>query len=312
MPADPLEALAANAVKNALSEIRDRVEAVVPADRSARLTDKFFGRIEYLEADLPPLLPEETHNAFAEIMSAAWIHALIFGQVKESQCKTLRDGAAAYQKSCRLTLKAIELHSSGQATSPVNVAREEERNKGVLSANQITWRAGQPLNSDKRLGIVPFDQALVQGASLDVRLGSWFKTARKTRIGNIDLTDPKARSWLAAEGWEERHVPLDGEFHIHPGDFVLGATIEFVALPADLMAFVEGKSSIGRTGLLVATATQVGPGFHGVVVLELANAGTVPLIVHPGMSIAQLVFQSLDSAATDHAYSGGFSCQIRP
>ena len=108
-------------------------------------------------------------------------------------------------------------------------------------------------------------------------------------------------------------VPDGKDFIIHPGDFVLGATLEFVALPSDLMGFVEGKSSIGRLGLLVATATQIAPGFHGVVVLEFANTGTVPLVVEPRMPIAQLVLQRMVSPVSDEAlYKGRHYCQIWP
>lgn len=102
---------------------------------------------------------------------------------------------------------------------------------------------------------------------------------------------------------------------IHPGDFILGATLEFLALPSDVMAFVEGRSTLGRMGLIVATATQVAPGFHGVVVLELANTGTVPLAVEPGMGIAQLVFQTLSeplSTSKTNLYHGKYQCQIKP
>jgi dCTP deaminase len=79
------------------------------------------------------------------------------------------------------------------------------------------------------------------------------------------------------------------------------------------MAFVEGKSSIGRQGLIVATATMVAPGFHGVIVLELANAGTVPLILHPGMEIAQLVMIKLENFVPEsEMYRGRFQCQVKP
>ena len=79
------------------------------------------------------------------------------------------------------------------------------------------------------------------------------------------------------------------------------------------MAFVEGRSSVGRKGLIVATATQVAPGFHGVIVLEMANAGTVPLEVKPGDAVAQLVFQTMaDPVSERDIYKKGFSCQTRP
>ena len=91
--------------------------------------------------------------------------------------------------------------------------------------------------------------------------------------------------------------------------------IEPFALPtlADLIAFVEGKSGLGRAGLFVATATQVAPGFKGSIVLELFNSGTVPLLLRPGMSIAQLVFVQTDCPLpSDWLYRGGSSCQVKP
>ena len=96
-------------------------------------------------------------------------------------------------------------------------------------------------------------------------------------------------------------------------NFVLGCTLEFIALPNDLIAFVEGRSRIGRLGLIVATATQVAPGFHGVIVLELANAGTIPLALLPGTPIAQLVFQTIGTPLPPgELYRGRFHCQIEP
>jgi dCTP deaminase len=93
----------------------------------------------------------------------------------------------------------------------------------------------------------------------------------------------------------------------------LGVTQEFISLPNDVMAFVEGRSSLGRLGLFVATATQVAPGFHGVVVLELANAGTVPLELTPGIEIAQLVFQVMTHPVpSNKLYRGKYYCQIKP
>ncbi|HUU44096.1 MAG TPA: dCTP deaminase, partial [Acidobacteriota bacterium] len=114
-------------------------------------------------------------------------------------------------------------------------------------------------------------------------------------------------------GLQEIFVQERDWFVIHPGDFVLGVTLEFIAIPNDMLAYVEGKSSLGRTGLLVVTASKVDPGFHGVVVLELANTGTVPLRVRPGMPIAQLVLHALDREVPEqYLYRGRYSCQIKP
>jgi dCTP deaminase len=90
-------------------------------------------------------------------------------------------------------------------------------------------------------------------------------------------------------------------------------SLEYVAVPSDLMAFVEGKSGLGRGGLIIATATQVAPGFKGGIVLELCNSGTVPLILRPGMQIAQLVFITTDRVLPEKwGYSGSFRCQVKP
>ncbi len=139
--------------------------------------------------------------------------------------------------------------------------------------------------------------------------------ARKTRLRSVVLNKETEAQMFLNTGREEFFVPGNEHFLIHPGDLVLGATMEFVALPGDVMAFVEGKSSLGRMGLIVATATQVAPGFHGVIVLELANAGTVPLEVTPGMAIAQLVLQVLTEPLPgdrSQLYSGKYKCQIKP
>jgi dCTP deaminase len=118
---------------------------------------------------------------------------------------------------------------------------------------------------------------------------------------------------LRSIGREETFIPSEKTFTLHPGDLALGITQEFIALPKDVMAFVEGRSGLGRLGLFVATATQVAPGFHGVIVLELANAGTVPLELQPGLPIAQLIFQVMtDPVPEDKLYRGKYYCQIKP
>jgi dCTP deaminase len=133
------------------------------------------------------------------------------------------------------------------------------------------------------------------------------------RLNSVKLWEKGDERLLLTVGRERIFVPPGESFVIHPGDLVLGATLEFTALPADVMAFVEGKSGLGRLGLIVATATQVAPGFHGVIVLEMANAGTVPLEVKPGMAIAQLVLQVMTEAVPrSDLYRGRYYCQIQP
>lgn len=142
------------------------------------------------------------------------------------------------------------------------------------------------------LAVEPDGNANVQPASLDVRLGSSFRVFTNHRhtcidpyLPQPDLTDPV-------------DVGSDGTFVLHPGEFVLATTLEQVTMPDDLVAHVDGKSSLGRLGLLVhATAGIIDPGFVGQITLELSNVATLPIILRPGMPVAQLLFSQMSGPA---------------
>lgn len=136
-----------------------------------------------------------------------------------------------------------------------------------------------------RLRIEPLDPDLIQPASVDVRLDRVFRVFRVTHHPYIDVRQPM-------EDLTEE-VVIDGErpFFIHPGEFVLGSTLETVTLPDDIVAQVEGKSSLGRLGLLIhATAGYVDPGWTGKLTLELSNSAKIPIALYYGMRIGQLSF----------------------
>jgi len=140
--------------------------------------------------------------------------------------------------------------------------------------------------------IDPWDEAMVQPASVDLRLGTSFRVFHNHRITAIDLADPPRNLTELVE------VQDDESFVIHPGEFVLGRTQEHVELPDDIVARIEGKSSLGRLGLIVhATAGFVDPGFKGTLTLEITNLTRVPIILWPGKPIAQLSFMALDRPA---------------
>jgi dCTP deaminase len=148
------------------------------------------------------------------------------------------------------------------------------------------------LVAEGRVRIEPFDEAMVQPASIDLRLGTSFRVFHNHRIGAIDLADPP-------KNLTELVDLQDGEsFVIHPGEFVLGTTQEHVELPDDIVSRIEGKSSVGRLGLIVhATAGFVDPGFKGTLTLEMTNLTRVPIVLWPGKPIAQLSFMALDRPA---------------
>jgi dCTP deaminase len=163
---------------------------------------------------------------------------------------------------------------------------------GMQPASVLSDGTIRRLVGEGRIRIDPWDPALVQPASVDLRLGPSFRVFHNHRIKVIDLADPPS-------GLTE-HVEVEdgGEFVIHPGEFVLGRTTEHVELPDDVVARIEGKSSLGRLGLIVhATAGFVDPGFRGTLTLEITNFNSVPIVLRPGLPIAQLSFMTLDRAA---------------
>jgi dCTP deaminase len=148
----------------------------------------------------------------------------------------------------------------------------------------------------KRVQLDPFDAAMVQPSSVDVRLDRFFRVFENHRYPHIDPAEeqPDLTRQVEPEG--------DEPFILHPGEFVLGSTYELVTLPDDVAARLEGKSSLGRLGLLThSTAGFIDPGFSGHVTLELSNVATLPIKLWPGMKIGQLCFFKLSSPA-QHPY----------
>jgi dCTP deaminase len=140
--------------------------------------------------------------------------------------------------------------------------------------------------------IDPWDPALVQPASVDLRLGNTFRVFHNHRTSAIDLRDPPTNLT------EPITITEEEPFVIHPGEFCLGATLEYVELPDDIVARIEGKSSLGRLGLIVhATAGFCDPGWKGTLTLELNNLTRVPIKLWAGLPIAQLSFMALDAPA---------------
>jgi dCTP deaminase len=143
-----------------------------------------------------------------------------------------------------------------------------------------------------RIVITPWDPLMVQPASVDLKLGTSFRVFHNHRIQVIDLAAPPQGLTEPVE------VDENEPFVIHPNEFVLGRTEEHVEMPDDVVARIEGKSSLGRLGLIVhATAGFVDPGFKGTLTLEITNFNSVPIVLRPGLPIAQLSFMTLDQSA---------------
>ena len=147
-----------------------------------------------------------------------------------------------------------------------------------------------------RVVLEPYESAMVQPSSVDVRIDRWFRLFDNHKYPFIDPAEDQPDLTHLIE------VAPDEPFILHPGEFVLGSTFEQVTLPDDIAARLEGKSSLGRLGLLThSTAGFIDPGFSGHVTLELSNMATLPIKLYPGMKVGQLCFFQLSSPAA-HPY----------
>jgi dCTP deaminase len=147
-----------------------------------------------------------------------------------------------------------------------------------------------------RVALEPYTESMIQPSSIDVRLDRWFRVFENHKYPYIDPSQeqPDLTRMIEPDG--------DEPIVLHPGEFVLGSTFEVVSLPDDIAGRLEGKSSLGRLGLLThSTAGFIDPGFSGHVTLELSNVANLPIVLYPGMKIGQLCLFRLSSPA-EHPY----------
>ena len=147
-----------------------------------------------------------------------------------------------------------------------------------------------------RVKVEPFNEKMIQPSSVDVRLDCFFRVFENHKYSVIDPSIEQS------ELTREVAVNPDEHFILHPGEFVLASTYEVISLPDDIAGRLEGKSSLGRLGLLThSTAGFIDPGFSGHITLELSNVANLPVKLFPGMKIGQLCLIKLSSAA-EHPY----------
>jgi dCTP deaminase len=145
--------------------------------------------------------------------------------------------------------------------------------------------------------------------SIDVRLANDFLLATRSVSGVLAYKEGESAHPDYPDLYRKTRREFGIPFYLHPNQLVLGATLEYIGLPSDLSCYVIGRSSLGRTGLVIATAIAVSPGYSGCITLEIVNVGEVPLPLFPGMRVAQLVIHSTIGTA---AYTGRFSCSTGP
>jgi dCTP deaminase len=318
----------------AIPAVQELVRTIIPASRAAKVPKDVKQMVDLLAQRIPPFQPptrslRQARNfdpwSFHEILTAGWLYQMAIGEELERSLSPERR-FKEYQDTCLLLLKALELEGAQEAINSIaeqngkkqTASKPETRSQadpphGVVSGPSIRMALDRKDAVDRLVLCPDLGDSSIESASRDLHLGHWFRISRRTSLETIDIAYSVDRGKARRQGQSELFVPPGGTFVLQPGDFALATSLEYVYLPSDMMAFVEGKSSLGRAGLLIATATQVAPGFKGCIVLELFNAGTVPIILRPAMGVAQLVLVSTDmKVPKDWLYSGGFQVQIKP
>lgn len=169
----------------------------------------------------------------------------------------------------------------------------------VLSTAAIRARL-QETDLAKRLVISPLLDEAAQAkdgqAAIDFRLGFDLCLVTASSFGSVDEFDGKVQGTSFSKLYRHEYVPFGSYIVIHPHQFMLAQTLEYIRLPSDLMAYVAGRSTWGRLGLIIATAVGIHPGFAGSLTLELRNLGETPLTLYPGQTLGQLFFHQVIDA----------------
>ena len=173
----------------------------------------------------------------------------------------------------------------------------------LLSAAQVSDRIYGEGDAAQRLVISPILDRQQQldrtGASVDLRMGTRFTVARRAKVTDLDSNAADFERRFGSLQ-DEYYVGIGDYFVLHPNHFVLGETLEYVRLPADIGAYVITRSSWGRHGLVIATAVGIHPLYFGIITLELRNLADIPLLLYPGKSVLQLFFHTVDSAVAHY------------
>lgn len=186
----------------------------------------------------------------------------------------------------------------------------------ILSSERVReLLENPPLDPADRLVVSPLldpeKQLKAGSASVDVRLGQRFYVPLRTKLSELDRMSPTHHKDIQRYK-DETFVPIGDYFVLHPRQFVLGETLEWIHLPKNLSAYVVGKSTWGRDGLIIATAIGVHPNFSGILTLEISNVGEIPIRLYPGFAIAQLFLNSVELRGPVTPTPSAFQMQTSP
>jgi dCTP deaminase len=302
-------ALLTECMKHALAQVArcrdDILRALAPslfepdANRLRKLVDRLAER-------LPPNtvsdLREERAPSFAEILNATWLELLAAQTLPHRDARNVPELQRTFAQE-RPGEGALD--GVAAEVQPIGVAQ------GAMAREELLQRMHEELPIERRIVVTPVLswRETIKESAIDVRLDNQFILFRRESMKALDVADRE--SLLAEVGAHQDFVVKDWReaLVVHPRQLVIGSTLEYVSVPEDALAYVIGKSTWGRMGLVIATATKVDPGFKGCITLEIVNEGDIPLVLYPGLPIAQLVFHATTSRVR---YQGRYACPIGP
>jgi len=329
-----------SAIKNYMKTVIRKIREKMPAEKSFKLEKNIFHWVRLLENDTPPTQDIRTSKSYPApidmraILNAGWLHWLnstktSIVQHNEYQAKSFYDllihisklvlfgieFSNMYQTYLKKKLKEGDKFSSNDRKNNIGIHEGQVAEKsefcGVLPCQRIRdYYKKEDL--DKALGVSPlFEYDQFRGASIDIRLGNKFIVFKQSKFRGLDPRDKSELEKSIKKYQDITTIEYGKEFILHPREFVLGSSLEYLCFPKDISGYVIGRSSWGRLGLVIATATQVSPGFKGVITLELSNLGVVPIYLYPGLRIAQLVLHKLAGAVQKEEISR-YQCSTEP
>jgi dCTP deaminase len=284
-----------------LDKLWSRATEVVQRSGVPEADDRGCGQVR---ARFEKGVPVGSPATLSDILNAAWDAMPTLAAGLDDATTPTSLGARAHQLG-EVVLKSCEILEyearTGRTAGALVGARRSRciRMKAMLKADRIADRLARDTVARRRdpLVITPLparsfrDLGSTGSASVDLRLGTWFVVLRRDRLAVLRAGWPSPESHLATT----TYVPFGGTYCLHPGTFVLGITLEWIRLPYDLAAYVIGRSSWGRRGLIIATATAVHPGFAGCLTLELSNIGETPVELKPGTTVCQLCLHPVET-----------------
>lgn len=300
----------------ALPVVVDTVNAQIQAECfcSPATMVPVFRQVELLHNDLPPDIEGSDPRCLGTALTAGWLFWSTFGDAQTMSRTTYKEAFEKRKRTNRLLSKGIESATvqaefeerkkfAPNARSVQSMAERDDSSLvgpalGLLSAPDLMHRMNDP-DLQKKLYVRPLLQEdQVQEDSIDLRLGNTFLVMRRTTFPLVDIMASRNQFEERIEQYQGRtYVPLGKPFYIHPGQFVLASTLEFISMPRDLAGSLLGRTSWGRLGISVPETSKVAPGFKGCLTIELKNLGEAPVPLFPGVRIAQLRVHTLSREA---------------